>query len=1322
MNPFIPTERSPIFVSNNRHSSLSLLLFGILLFFILPQHAQAGNLKVMKLGMGEGTIAVSGTGAPAIDCGAICNAGFTDGVALTFSVTFDASKYQFRGWRGDVTGNANPTTVNLAGDVEVVAIFDLITPFDIITDFSPGTPLSGIMQYLNDNPDVNTPARFLSALPAGFKQNWILMSRSESLQTGTAKYPRLLLPSIDARFVFSIGLVSHFSYPGSDPLAIEYMQWDGDQKNFRFHEIILGAIGEKGPYGPPLDPVTYPARPTRMISIDDDKCSKCHSTRNVFNEGPSIGTNGIPAGLVKVKNKPNWEAYDSWGGMMPFNRDRIYQGSLEDKAFRNLFNLWNWRGSAVDDEIRQVLEQLELQPPHVLAEAPPSPHRITRDTFSIADNDHIIFGYDGLPALTSPPNNYPPTSTNSNYGFGDPPSAGPNFNQGGRYITLRHTTPRIVPDNDDYNDPASDEGRAVRFFDALGGFVSLDLDLDGVDDGNFNAQRIADEIVTHNYTTGSFPVDVRPIALAITKDLLRINGSSVEVKPAVTADPLAVPLAFFNDRNGMTVDLLFDDTEDRTKTIPPRKADIQKINLDRRIDQYLRYRLPARPAILGPADGLFQEYDATAAPTIDQIRQEAFYRPRESFRASTEINGNVYVDREDYFPNTNYLTLFRYFLEPMGVSVDKWSMGVRGRSRAYAFADVFVAKYLPVFERVLIDSIAGRPVRDRVTNAIIPMAADPTDAEIINAVNRTLVNLELDNPVPKFTDVQRVFNKSCIECHGGLEYPPYSNYTNDRPGAVDFSEDETGGVERLLRSYNAALNNTTSDLSLANTLYQRIIAPSEDCPYGMMPCGGPALSQTDVETIKRWILAIPDSRPYTFGDPHIKTVDGVSYDFQAAGEYVLLRGDFFEVQTRHAAVATVAPYGPNRHTGLTSCVSINTAVAISAAGRRITYQPNLNGEPDPDGLQLRIDGKLVQLGAAGISLSPGSRIISTSAPGGIQVELAGGTVILITPWYWSSYQVWGIGIDLIHPRAQDGIMGAIPPGSWLPRLPDGTSVGPIPKGLGARFKILYGLFAEAWRVTDSISLFDYAPGTSTATYAMNGWPRGESPQDCSLPSQPNPSGQEAISRVEAEGLCNQVGDPERRELCILDIMATGEAGWAEPYLSADKILSNSPPIAPLLTFPENFAVGVTLPITFTWEPGSDPDGDPLDYKFYVWPVEEIPDNNQATLMDSGTGDFFDARLKCALIVALIGLLLWLILYFILRKKRPKLLVWFALLFILAAVLAYFLCGSGGLGQGSTSKTFADTELQSGRDYFWRVIVEDGNGGTVQSETRRFELK
>ncbi|WP_315814810.1 hypothetical protein [Paraflavitalea speifideaquila] len=149
------------------------------------------------------------------------------------------------------------------------------------------------------------------------------------------------------------------------------------KKNFRFHEVILASIPAMG---------TVPAR-TRSISIDDSKCSKCHSTNNVLNLSTFPGTTGIVPGSLKFKNKPNWDTYDSWGGMMPFNRDRIYQGSLEAAAFRKLFNPWTW---SANEPVRAVMEQLQLQPPGV-----PAGDAITRTTGG-ANDGHVNFAFDGV--------------------------------------------------------------------------------------------------------------------------------------------------------------------------------------------------------------------------------------------------------------------------------------------------------------------------------------------------------------------------------------------------------------------------------------------------------------------------------------------------------------------------------------------------------------------------------------------------------------------------------------------------------------------------------------------------------------------------------------------------------------------------------------------------------------------------------------------------------------------------------------------------------------------------------------------------------------
>lgn len=1239
--------------------STSAAAFSLVTFSLFADLANAADLKVMKMGLGSGTVTSSPAG---INCGTTCDASFGSSVTVTLTATPVAGS-TFSGWDGDADGDTGAVpdcagtltcTVSMSAARSARPVFDLSPAIPTLSSFTP----EGIQTYLTANPTVNSPARFIKALPGEYKQSWLLMSRSESLQTGTAEFPRILLPSANAQFVFSVGSVPHGSYPGSHPLAIEYMQWDAGEKNFRFHEIVLDSILAMG---------SVPAR-SRGVSIDDDKCSKCHSTRNVLNRTSSPGTTGIPPGTVKSKNKPNWDSYDSWGGLMPFNRDRIYQGSIDAASFRKIFNPWTWR---TNDSVRSIIEQLKLQPPGV-----PAADVITRMRGGTNDG-HIKFAFDtSFPVLTEPaPAGTSPAITTS-YSFNGAAGAGPatSVTRGGSFVTLHHSAT-----------PTSGEGRGVQLFDLLGGA-----------DGTLNPQRIADELVNHRFATGSVPVDIRPIALAITKRCLSIDAATntVTSTPALTID-----LGFFNARNGMSINALVTDTTDRAQSLPRRKADMQKLNLDRTGDPYL--------FSTATANGLIQQYGvATSAGTdtsLSRLRQEVFRRPDDAGDPDSTVMMGIYVDRELYAYNTNRIALYRYFLEPLGVSVDKWSMGVRGRSRTYTFADVF-GSYENVFEPQLEASLGSAP---------IPGLLPPYDcAALIPVVNSTLSLLPPVDAFPTFTDVQRIFNKSCIECHGDLGYPPYGS------GYLDLSEDEspTPPAKRLTRSHGIA-DSLTGATPATSFLYDKITRTSEACPdfvNGMMPCGGPPLSKVDIETIRRWIVG---GSSYTEGDPHIKTIDGVHYDFQSAGEFVLLRGENLEIQTRQTAVETDSPLGPNTHTGLSSCVSVNSAVAVRVGTHRITYQPNLNGEPDPSGLQLRVDGKLMKMSAQGIPLATGGRIIQSTAPGGIQIEAPGGTVVVITPGWWNHYQLWYMNVDARHVRATQGVMGAIAPGNWLPALPDGSLMGARPRDLHQRYLDLYEKFADAWRVGDTTTLFDYAPGTSTRTFTIDSWP-AEAPQSCALPRQPGVTltkpPVKALALEVAEQHCSAIVAEDRRANCVQDVRVTGEPGFAKTYLLTEKIERNVVPAAPVLVFPEDNKTGLVKPITFTWNNVTDLDGDPITYKHCVWLVSE-----KANLNDCDAGSiqttWWSGGASCALLVLVLGCLLFVVLFFMGMKKKPGLLVLVAIAILAAVIFAYY---SGG--SGSVSKKVS--ELESGKAYFWKVIAEDGKGGTVESKTRRLEVK
>jgi len=297
------------------------------------------------------------------------------------------------------------------------------------------------------------------------------------------------------------------------------------------------------------------------------------------------------------------------------------------------------------------------------------------------------------------------------------------------------------------------------------------------------------------------------------------------------------------------------------------------------------------------------------------------------------------------------------------------------------------------------------------------------------------------------------------------------------------------------------------------------------------------------------------------GDPHITTANGIHYDFQGAGEFISLRDpDGLEIQTRQSPIATTFNPGPDAHDGLATCVSLNTAVAARVGKHRVTYEPNLSGVPDPSGLQLRVDGALTPLGP--LDFGDGGRIATTSAPGGLEIDFPDASVLFVTPGWWASQSKWYLNVDLTRPSTRDGvstgsfpmggIAGPIKPGTWLPALPDGTPMGPMPGLLHQRYLDLYHKFADAWRVTDRTSLFDYAPGTSTSTFIMRDWPLENPP--CVLP-QTKPV--EPTSQLAAQTACRIVTGDNARNNCVFDVRVTGNLGFAATYALTQRALAGS---------------------------------------------------------------------------------------------------------------------------------------------------------------------
>jgi hypothetical protein len=327
------------------------------------------------------------------------------------------------------------------------------------------------------------------------------------------------------------------------------------------------------------------------------------------------------------------------------------------------------------------------------------------------------------------------------------------------------------------------------------------------------------------------------------------------------------------------------------------------------------------------------------------------------------------------------------------------------------------------------------------------------------------------------------------------------------------------------------------------------------CPYGG---ANPSIQFMEVYDTSHTHTASCGSSSIT-GEPHITTVNDVYYNFQAAGEFIALQdADGTEIQTRQTPIPSVAPgnYDPSgqNNDGLVSCLAMNTAVAARVGTHRVTYEPSFTGTYGKGPFDLRIDGKVTTLGADGVNLGDGAQVKRSAAGGGIEVDFPDGKIITAIPsGSYDSMQFLNVQFEhtgLLSDGggvAERGIAGDVPKGSWLPVMPTGASLGAMPAALHQRYVTLYSTFGNAWRVTSRNSLFDYAPGASTATFTNTKWPV-ENAKTCTIPNQPVVK---PVSLEVAVGACKAVTDAKLNASCVFDVQATGDSGFATTYQASE---------------------------------------------------------------------------------------------------------------------------------------------------------------------------
>ena len=263
------------------------------------------------------------------------------------------------------------------------------------------------------------------------------------------------------------------------------------------------------------------------------------------------------------------------------------------------------------------------------------------------------------------------------------------------------------------------------------------------------------------------------------------------------------------------------------------------------------------------------------------------------------------------------------------------------------------------------------------------------------------------------------------------------------------------------------------------------------------------------------------------GDPHLRTVDGVRYDLQSAGEYVLLR----------ASDGSVEIQGRQERPDSGGSATIGSAVAVKVNGHRVGFYAAGAGPPD-----VHVDGAVVDADkAASTDLGAGATL--TGYERGYELDLPDGTKV------WAlSIGHWGINL-LVLPSAAlratgVGLIAHIPSNAGLrvPALPDG-SVIPLPIARSDRYHDLYEVLAPAWRVTASTSLFDYAPGTTTDSFTLAGFPPPAVPQSI--------DDLDPAAVAGARTTCAGVKDPDLADQCAYDVSVTGSTEYATLYQVTD---------------------------------------------------------------------------------------------------------------------------------------------------------------------------
>jgi hypothetical protein len=290
------------------------------------------------------------------------------------------------------------------------------------------------------------------------------------------------------------------------------------------------------------------------------------------------------------------------------------------------------------------------------------------------------------------------------------------------------------------------------------------------------------------------------------------------------------------------------------------------------------------------------------------------------------------------------------------------------------------------------------------------------------------------------------------------------------------------------------------------------------------------------------------------GDPHNFAFGLKSFDFQAAGEFTLVKSTTskdLEVQARQQPIphsktvayvsavamrvgqATVEVDVTN---GLSLKVYVNhhatheTSAKLAGGGSlKISEEPLRGG---------------IEMSTTTVRWADGSSVTAKTLLG-IPIGAGSGAY---TPWLWLS-------IELAHDRLGHitGLLGnAGEPLSDEFHGRNGTRY--TYENIEYDEKVLYGEYGASWRIAQHESLFTYAPHKSTKSYTIADFPQ----QLFNLGTEPPAKSQSATAACTEEGITNRAVLQD----CQYDVGVTGNRTYAKGDARTQEVTGPGPPLYP----------------------------------------------------------------------------------------------------------------------------------------------------------------